>query len=155
VHTHNEIFMRAPLDACLAAASDVERWSDRLPHYRRVRFRRKDGPGAGLVEMAAWRGFGPLKYPVWWVSEMRTDAAAGIVRYEHVDGITTGMDVEWILEAQGEGTRVTIVHDWSGPGWPLIGSFAARRVIGPHFVHVVADRTLAGVRDAVETAVAF
>jgi hypothetical protein len=86
---------------------------------------------------------------------MRTDAAAGFVRYEHVDGITTGMDVEWILEAQGEGTRVTIVHDWSGPGWPLIGSFAARRVIGPHFVHVVADRTLAGVRDAVETAVAF
>lgn len=151
MHTHNEVFIRAPLETCLAAASDVERWPAILSHYRWVTFKRKDGPGAGLVEMAAWRAFGPVKYPVWWVSEMRTDAAAGVVRYRHVDGITKGMDVEWILEAQGPGTRVSIVHDWPGPRWPLIGRLAARAVIGPWFIHVVADRTLAGVRAAVES----
>lgn len=153
MHTRNEVFIRARFEDCLAAASEVERWPDILPHYRWVKFLRKDGPGAGLVEMAAWRSFGPLNYPVWWVSEMRTDAGAGVVRYRHVDGITRGMDVEWILETQGPGTLVTIVHDWSGPPWPLIGRFAASAVIGPRFIHVVAERTLAGVRAAVESRV--
>lgn len=152
MHTRNEIFIRAPLEACLAAASDVERWPEILPHYRWVTFQRKDGPGAGRVEMAAWRKFGSLGYPVWWVSEMQTDRKAGIVRYHHVDGITTGMDVEWLFEETDAGTRVVIVHDWSGPRWPVIGGLAARRVIGPQFIHVVADRTLAGVRASVESA---
>jgi hypothetical protein len=34
----------------------------------------------------------------------------------------------------------------------MIGPLAARAVIGPCFIHVVAERTLAGVRAAVESA---
>lgn len=157
MHTHNEILIRAPLEECLRAASDVERWPEILPHYRRVRFLRKDGPGRGRVEMAAVRRFGPVPWPVWWASEMETDHDAAEVHYHHVDGITEGMDVVWRLEPGEEDrpsaaplTRVVIVHEWAGPGWPLIGGFAARRVIGPHFVHVVADRTLAGIRRSLE-----
>lgn len=156
MQTHNEILIRAPVEDCLAAAADVERWPEILPHYRRVTFVRKDGPGRGRVEMAAVRGFGPLPWPVWWESEMVTDREAAEVRYRHVDGITEGMDVVWRFEpvddgaADGPATRVVIVHDWSGPGWPLIGGFAARAVIGPHFVRVVADRTLRGIRRALE-----
>jgi hypothetical protein len=45
---------------------------------------------------------------------------------------------------------VTIVHDWTGPGWPLIGTLAASWVIGPVFIHGIASRTLAGIRRAVE-----
>jgi hypothetical protein len=141
--------MRAPVERVLAAAVDVERWPALLPHYRRVRMleRRSDG---GLVEMAAWRPFGPFNYPTWWVSEMRVDRAAPAVHYRHVRGITAGMDVVWRLEPAGDDTEVTIVHDWAGPPWPVVGGAAAAWVIGPVFIHGIASRTLAGIRRAVE-----
>jgi hypothetical protein len=62
------------------------------------------------------------------------------------------MDVEWRLEPAFEGTDVTIVHEWSGPGWPLISRPAAEWVIGPVFVQGIASRTLAGIRREVERA---
>jgi ribosome-associated toxin RatA of RatAB toxin-antitoxin module len=141
--------MRAPVERVLAAAADVDRWPALLPHYRRVRMleRRSDG---GLVEMAAWRPFGPFNYPTWWVSEMRVDRAAPAVHYRHVRGITAGMDVVWRLEPAGDDTEVTIVHDWAGPPWPVVGGAAAAWVIGPVFIHGIASRTLAGIRRAVE-----
>jgi hypothetical protein len=157
MHTLNEIRMRAPLADCLRAAADVENWPNVLPHYRWVRFQRKDGFATGRVEMAARRDFGPLPYPVWWVSEMSLDEERPAVLYHHVDGITTGMDVEWRFEAEGaDQTRVEIVHTWDrGPRWPLPG--IARRavadlVIGPVFIHRVAGRTLAGIKRHVEAA---
>jgi hypothetical protein len=100
--------------------------------------------------MAAYRPFGPLNYPTWWVSEMEIDREALVVRYRHLRGITTGMDVEWRLLPQGPHTEVTIVHTWEGPRWPLIRRPAAEWVIGPVFVHGIASRTLAGIGRAVE-----
>jgi uncharacterized membrane protein len=141
--------MRAPIERVLAAAVDVERWPALLPHYRRVRMLERQTDG-GLVEMAAWRPFGPFNYPTWWVSEMRVDRAAPAVHYRHVRGITAGMDVVWRLEPAGDDTEVTIVHDWAGPPWPLVGGAAAAWVIGPVFIHGIASRTLAGIRRAVE-----
>ena len=153
--TIDEIRIAAPVAACFRAAADVERWPDILPHYRWVNFRRRDGFGRGLVEMAARRAFGPAPYPVWWVSEMTVDEARPAVLYRHVDGITTGMDVEWTFQDRRDGTtHVRIVHDWKqGLRWPLPG--VARRaigdvVIGPVFIHHVASRTLAGIKRHVE-----
>lgn len=151
MRTFNETVILAAPDVCFERAADVERWPEILPHYRDVRFTRRDGPDAGLVYMSAYRDFGPLPWPIWWESEMEIDRDALSVRYRHVRGITRGMDVEWrVSGAAAGGSRVEIVHEWEGPGWPLIGGFAARRVIGPHFVHVVAGRTLAGVKRAAE-----
>jgi hypothetical protein len=62
------------------------------------------------------------------------------------------MDVEWKIVGEGDRTRVTIVHEWSGPRWPLIGRPAADWVIGPVFIHGIASRTLAGIRRHVERA---
>lgn len=151
MRTFNEIVILAARDVCFERAADVERWPEILPHYRDVHFTRRDGPDAGRVYMAAYRDFGPIRWPIWWESEMEIDRDALTVRYRHVGGITTGMDVEWRVEsAAAGGSRVEIVHEWEGPRWPLIGGFAARHVIGPHFVHVVAGRTLAGVKRAAE-----
>ena len=76
------------------------------------------------------------------------------IRFRHVRGVTTGMDVEWTFapagNTGGEGTLVRIVHVWNGPTWPLIGDVAARGVIGPVFVHGIASRTLAGLAQAAE-----
>ncbi len=142
----DECFMAAPADACLRVAADVERWPEILPHYRYVRFDRKDGFGQGRVEMSAWREFGgPLRWPTRWVSEMHLDKDAPAVHYRHVDGITRGMEVTWAFQARARGTHVRLTHTWDGPDWPLIGRFAWRHVIAPHFVSFIASRTLAGV----------
>ena len=141
--------MRAPIDRVFAAASDVEHWPEILAHYRYVRVlaRRPDG---GLVEMSANRPFGPLGWPTWWTSEMWVDRDRHLVRYRHVRGVTRGMDVVWQLEPDPAGTRVTIVHQWDGPAWPLMARPAAEWIIGPVFVHGIATRTLAGIAKAVE-----
>lgn len=155
MYTVDELVMRAPTGACFRAAADVERWPKILPHYRRVRFLRRDGFGTGRVEMAAWRDFGPVPWPVWWVSEMGVDESRPAVLYAHVEGITTGMEVEWLFEPLPEGgTRVRIVHDWPpGPAWPLPSAFRraiGNRLIGPVFIKHVAGRTLRGIRSHVE-----
>ena len=72
MRTVDAIRMRAPVERVLEAAVEVERWPELLPHYRWVRMLERRGDG-GLVEMAAWRPFGPVRYPTWWVSEMWVD----------------------------------------------------------------------------------
>lgn len=142
----DERITTAPSDLVFQVAADVERWPEILPHYRWVRFQKKEAFGLGVVEMAAWRDFiGPLRYPTWWVSEMTSDADEPAVRYHHVEGITAGMDVVWEFHEHEDGVRVRIIHEWGGPGWPLINGIAANGVIGPHFISAIAQRTLAGV----------
>ncbi len=150
--------VRSSLERVFSCAADVERWPAWLAHYRRVRFLERDGPAAGargrggIVEMAAWRRCGPLRWPPWWVSEMRVDERSPAVRYRHVRGVTRGMDVEWAFAPLGEGeVAVTITHWWTGPRWPLMGPLVARLVIGPWFIHAIAQRTLAGIARVAES----
>lgn len=144
--TIDERLCNAPVDVAYRVAADVEGWPQILPHYRWVKFRSKKGFAEGIVEMAAWRPFGPVNYPTWWLSEMSHDAERHTVYYRHIGGITRGMDVKWEVRAADDGrTLLRIVHEWAGPEWPLIGRFAADAVIGPHFVHAIASRTLAGI----------
>jgi ribosome-associated toxin RatA of RatAB toxin-antitoxin module len=147
--TIDRIAIAADVDRVFATASDVERWPGILSHYRWVRTLERRAPAA-LVEMAAWRPFGPFKWPAWWVSEMTVDPRAREIRYRHVRGITTGMDVVWRLTAGPQGVAIELEHRWSGPAWPLIGSVAAGVVIGPVFVHGIASRTLAGLKAHLE-----
>ena len=141
--------MKAVAGRVFDAARDVERWPAWLAHYRWVRMleRRADG---GVVEMAAWRPFGAVRYPTWWVSEMWVDPARLEIRYRHIRGITRGMDVLWRIVPAGEECDVTIVHQWDGPAWPLIRRPAAEWIIGPVFVHGIASRTLRGIADHAE-----
>lgn len=149
MRTVDRLLMRAPLDRVFAAAAEVREWPRLLPHYRFVRHEGRDGD-AELVAMSANRPFGPFNWPTWWTSKMWIDPAAHTVRYAHIRGITTGMDVWWTLHDTPGGVEVTIVHEWGGPPWPLIGVPAAAWVIGPVFVHGIASRTLAGLARHVE-----
>ena len=149
--TIDEQLVHAPADLCFNIAADVERWPAILPHYRWVRFHEKQSFAHGVVEMSAWRMFpAGLRYPTWWVSEMRADEQKRIVYYQHIAGITRGMAVQWQLSARGADTFIRLVHTWDGPAWPLIRNVAANLVIGPHFVSAIAQRTLAGVARAAE-----
>ena len=148
MRTVDERFVRAPLEIMFRIARDVESWAAHLRHYRFVRFRERASDGGGIVEMSANRPFGPLNWPTWWLSEMQVTNESGApaaIRFRHIGGITTGMDVEWRFESRDGGTQVELVHAWDGPRWPLIGVFAATTVIGPVFVHGIATRTVAGL----------
>lgn len=149
--TVDELQISAPPEKVFAAASRVERWPEILGHYRYVRMLETRADG-GVVEMSANRPFGLFNWPTWWTSEMWIDPARLEVRYRHVRGITRGMDVLWRVVPKEGGSHVSIIHEWAGPGWPLIGSTAAEWVIGPVFVHGIASRTLAGIARAAESA---
>jgi ribosome-associated toxin RatA of RatAB toxin-antitoxin module len=157
METVDEQVVRAPVDTMFRIAADVERWPEHLPHYRYVRFRSRRRDGGGVVEMAANRPFGVVNWPTWWLSEMAVLPPGGghapAVRFRHIGGITTGMDVEWQFAPVAGGVQVRIVHVWDGPRWPLIGGIAAVGVIGPVFIHGIASRTLAGLAAAAERAV--
>ena len=143
--------VRATPEAVWPHAVLVERWPEILPHYRWVT--RQDGSAGsdGIVEMAAWRPFGPVGWPTWWRSRMWVDPVRREIRYRHIGGITTGMDVLWTIEPTDEGwSDVTIIHEWTGPAWGPLRRPAAEWVIGPVFVHGIASRTLAGVARAAE-----
>lgn len=156
--TIDELDVRAPLAVIYRLAGDVERWPDHLPHYRFVKFRNRDGAGGGIVEMSANRPFALLPgasafqfdWPTWWLSEMAVDDSRPSIRFRHIGGITTGMDVEWTFTPTSGGTHARIVHMWDGPGIPLFGIPAATMVIGPVFIHGIASRTLAGLAAAAE-----
>ena len=153
VTTVDEHLVRAPLDAIFELAADVERWPQYLPHYRFVRVLERSADGS-LVEMSANRPFGFVDWPTWWRSLMTVTRPSGdqraSIRFRHVRGITTGMDVEWSFHEQAGGTLARIVHVWNGPPVPMIGAMAARVVIGPVFVHGIASRTLAGLASVAE-----
>jgi ribosome-associated toxin RatA of RatAB toxin-antitoxin module len=150
METVDERLVRATPEQVFAVVREVEEWPAHLVHYRYVRFREKRLDGGGLVEMSANRDFVlgaavRVSWPTWWLSEMSVDSEKPAIRFRHVGGITKGMDVEWTFRRVPEGTQVTILHVWDGPGWPVIGMPAATLVIGPVFIHGIASRTLAGL----------
>ncbi len=152
--TLDELLVHAPLDRVFALAADVERWPSLLAHYRYVRYVDRRADGGGIVDMSAYRPFGLVQWPTWWRSLMRVHRPGGTnapsVRFTHVGGVTTGMEVEWTFQETSRGTLVRILHVWDGPRVPVLGELAASLVIGPVFVHGIASRTLAGLGAAAE-----
>jgi ribosome-associated toxin RatA of RatAB toxin-antitoxin module len=153
--TIDEHIVRTSCGTIFRLAADVSRWPEHLPHYRYVRFLESRSDGGGTVEMSANRPFGPFQWPTWWTSLMSVtrpgESVPPSIRFRHIAGITRGMEVEWtFIQITAHETLVRIVHVWNGPGWPMIGMVAARRIIGPVFVHGIASRTLAGLAHAAE-----
>lgn len=136
--------IRGPMDAVFAYAARVEDWPRLLPHYRGVRVLNADGD-ARIVEMQARRG--PI--PVWWWARQLVLPAEGRIRYTHVRGVTSGMEVEWRLAPSDDGVVVTIVHDLS-LRWPIVGRALADWVIGPQFVAPISGATLRRIKWLVE-----
>jgi ribosome-associated toxin RatA of RatAB toxin-antitoxin module len=147
--TVDEQLVRAPLMRIFTLASSVERWPAILPHYRFVRFVERRRDGGGIVDMSANRPFGIVQWPTWWRSRMQVRPPFGgvspSIRFTHIDGVTKGMEVEWTFAETPAGTHVRILHMWDGPSVPVVGTSAAKMVIGPVFVHGIASRTLAGL----------
>ena len=137
--------VNAPYERIFALAADVERWPELLPHYRYVR-RLPSPDQERRFAMGARRG----RFPVSWQATQRPLPDERRIEFTHVGGVTRGMEVAWRFEPRAGGWEVSIHHELR-LGWPLIGDFAAERVIGPHFIDAIAGRTLRRVKALAES----
>lgn len=134
------IHVAAPFERIFDLAAEVEHWPRLLPHYRYVR-RLPSANGERRFAMGARRG----RIPVSWQAVQRPLAGDRRIEFTHVGGITRGMEVAWVFELRDDGWEVSIHHALD-LRWPLVGGFAADRIIGPLFIDAIAGRTLRRVK---------
>ena len=139
-----QIHIDAPLERIFPLAAEVERWPERLPHYRYVH-RLPASNEERHFAMVARRG--PI--PVRWEAIQRPLPDERRIEFTHTGGVTRGMQVAWHFEPSEGGWEVSIEHQLE-LDWPLIGAIAAERVIGPQFVEAIARRTLRRVKALAE-----
>lgn len=137
--------MRAPYERIFALAAEVERWPEILPHYRYVR-PLADARGERHFAMGARRG--PI--PVSWRAIQRPLVDERRIEFVHTGGVTKGMSVAWRFAPEDDGVIDVSIEHRLELGWPLIGEFAARHVIGPQFIEAIAGRTLRRIRELAE-----
>ena len=135
-----QIQIDAPFERIFPLVAEVERWPERLSHYRYVR-RLPAANGERRFAMGARRG--PI--PVRWEATQRPLPEEQRIEFTHTGGVTRGMQVAWRFEPNANGCTVSIEHQLE-LGWPLIGGFAVERIIGPQFIEAIARRTLRRVK---------
>ena len=148
MQTENRIMIKGDKRRIFAIASEISDWPRLLPHYRWVRILSDDGR-VRQAEMAARRG----RFPVRWRTSQVLLPEEDRIIFFHTGGITRGMYVEWRLADGPEGcVEVTISHELSYP-LPIVTGWFTRRIVGELFIHAVAGRTLARVKEIVETGI--
>jgi ribosome-associated toxin RatA of RatAB toxin-antitoxin module len=143
VNSVTALHMAAPPERIFELAADVERWPELLPHYRYVRRVGRDGHRE--FAMGARRGLIPVR----WQATQRPMPDQRVIEFTHTGGVTRGMQVAGRLAPVPGGTEVSIEHELH-LRWPLIGEFAAGRIIGPIFVDAIAGRTLRRMKQLAE-----
>jgi ribosome-associated toxin RatA of RatAB toxin-antitoxin module len=134
------IDVAAPPDLVFRLARDIERWPRLLPHYAAVSVEERLHDGSTVAQLVARRPLVPvlgLGLPVAWRSRSWSESQTRRLRFVHRGGATNGMDVTWRIEPAGDGTRVTIEHDFR----PRIAPWAA--IVDRLFTRPIAGRTLA------------
>lgn len=142
MHIESVIEIAAPWERAFALAADIERWGERLPHYRWVRILERDGRRT-VAEMAAGRGRIPVRWRA--VQEVRPEERR--ILFTHVAGPTRGMAVAWSFTRAAGRVRVTITHDLR---WPPPLHWIAEWVVGRLFIAHIAGQTLRRIKALAE-----
>ena len=145
MHSEISVDVYGDIEDLWELAARVERWPVILPHYRYVRVLGVDGPRR-TVEMAAWRGWLPLR----WRSVVEARPAERRILFEHVGGGARGMAVEWRLVQRDGYVRATITHDLDDLRHRIVRTRLGRYVLAEHFIAPVAGRTLSRMKQLVE-----
>jgi ribosome-associated toxin RatA of RatAB toxin-antitoxin module len=151
VRSRIEIDVNVDPRALFELARDVERWPLILPHYRRVTvLSRKNG--VLLATMSAVRRVGPTAAAVSWRSRVWAEADDGAdlrLRFVHVRGATSGMDVTWHITPRPNGCNVAIVHDFTRR-LPFVPADWFPALVDRLFVRPIAGQTLATFKQLAE-----
>jgi ribosome-associated toxin RatA of RatAB toxin-antitoxin module len=151
VRSSISIHIAAPPSVVFGLARDVSRWERLLPHYVRSRVVRHDADDVPVVGFIARRSVVPLLglgIPVTWRSRCWSSPAADEhgprLHFQHVAGVTRGMEVTWRIEPTAAGCSVTIDHDFR----PRLPGLA--RCVDSWFTRAIAGRTLAAFKALAE-----
>jgi uncharacterized membrane protein len=137
------IRIAAPYEVVFDLAAEVERWPQRLPHYRYVRAVGSDGERR--FAMGARRG----RIPVAWEAIQRPRRDARRIEFHHTGGVTRGMHVAWTFTDLPDGALdVRIAHALE-LGWPLMGG-VVEAFIATQFIEPIARRTLRRIKALAE-----
>ncbi len=149
MQTHNSVVIDGDLDSVYNYASQVEKWPQILPHYRRVDIL-EPGARERLVSMHCIRAFGPIHWPCKWRAKQNLSPEDGRILFSHVSGPAKGMKVEWKLNRTPKGIETSIHHDLQSktPWGRLYAGF-----IGPVFIQAIAGQTLNRIKALVESEV--
>lgn len=148
MHLANTAVMETSLDVIFPMAVRVEDWPRILPHYRAVHILKETEAGR-LVDMAAWRGWIPVR----WQALQQLDRDNLRIRFRHTGGVTRGMAVEWQFEhlaQEDNAIRVTISHDLEITG-PELWARLKEHIVGKMFVDYIATRTLRRMKELAES----
>jgi hypothetical protein len=140
--------IQAPYERIFPLAAEVERWPERLPHYRYVR-RLPSANDERRFAMGARRGLLPVR----WEAVQRPLPDQRLIEFTHTGGVTRGMEVAWRFEDQADGSQEVSIHHALDLRWPVIGGWVARHVIGPQFIDAIAGRTLRRVKALAEASI--
>jgi ribosome-associated toxin RatA of RatAB toxin-antitoxin module len=144
--TTNSVQIAAPPERIYALAAATENWPRILPHYRYVRVLERHG-ATQVVAMGARQDV----FPIGWVAEQTNDPRTPHIAFRHVRGWTRGMEVEWTFTPVAGGTRVTIEHRLQFL-FPVAGAWLGKHLVSGYFIHGVAAKTLARIKQLVEAA---
>ncbi len=147
MYIENEIVLKGDWAEIWRNARDIERWPVILPHYIQIDILDtfEDGRKRKAYMKCWWHKIMPVSWTTVQTLEPNEDAAQARVRYNHIGGVTKGMEVIWSFEPLGDNSYKTrISHDWI-PNWPIVGGPAAY-FIQTQVVHYIADRTLSTMK---------
>jgi hypothetical protein len=159
MHSTVSIDIAAPPELVFRLARNIERWPRLLPHYLSVQGprRRQDGPVTyrmvALRPLVGGAGFG---LPVVWRARTWAEPEGLRLRFQHLGGVTAGMDVTWRIDRTGTGCRVEIEHVFRRR-LPIpflgarLGDEALPAFVDRFFTRPIAERTLATFRTLAET----
>src|SRR5579862_3146746 len=151
MHSTVWVDVGAPAELVFRLARDIERWPDLLPHYLRVRREAGRASDRQVLRMVAVRpsfglaGFGP---PVVWRARTWAEPDDLRLRFQHLGGVTAGMDVTWRIEPTAAGCHVSIEHA-SRRRLPIpvlgqrLGDELLPAFVDRCFTRPIAERTLA------------
>ncbi len=144
MRTQNTLVMRADPDLVFRLAANIQDWPKLLPHYRYVVVEEQTERHK-IARMGASRD----GFPVKWRTRQELVPEERRILFQHIGGVTKGMDVEWRLVPNEDGVTVTITHDLRYPV-PLLGPLFARYIVGGLFVHNIAGKTLRCFKEIAE-----
>ena len=147
----NEIHIAGDPDRIYQLAADIHDWPRILPHYRYVKVQER-GNNHGIDSVVAEMGASRDGFPVKWRARQELLPESRRIRFQHIGGITRGMQVEWRIEPESESVRVSIHHSLAYPV-PILGALFAEYIVGRLFVHNIAGKTLRCIKTIAESEV--
>jgi len=139
ISVKNEIIIDAPLSVVFNIASDVEKYPEFIPTYKKVKIIEQDGER--MIVQREGMAWGKL---VNWSSEVWISPNISIKAIQ-LEGLLQGMRIEWQFEEIDDRTRILLVHNFEYKRIPFIGNLIARFIIA-RIVSRMAEETLKGIK---------